>query len=205
MMTSLAAVKDSSAASDEADLILSARVGDVEAFNRLVLSYQGRVYNLAARILGDADAAEDITQNTFLTAYLNLPRFRNGSFRSWLYRIATNACYDLYRLHHCHPVMSIEALEVSEENLLPVDDFSSPAIVPEVELERREQARQVQHALSHLDLDQRSVVILVDQQEFDYKEAAQILQIPVGTVKSRLARARLRLRQMLSVTLDSSQ
>ncbi len=202
-MTSLATVNDSSAASDEAGLILSARNGDLEAFNRLVLSYQDRVYNLAARILGDADTAEDIAQNTFLTAFLNLPRFRNGSFRSWLLRIATNACYDQYRQYQRHPVMSIETNDLAEENMLPVDDFSSPVAMPEIEIERRELARLVQHALSQLDLDQRAVVILVDQQEFDYQEAAQILGLPIGTVKSRLSRARLRLRQLLGGKLDN--
>ncbi len=202
-MTSLATVNDSLAASDETGLILSARNGDLEAFNRLVLSYQDRVYNLAARILGDADAAEDITQNTFLTAFLNLPRFRNGSFRSWLLRIATNACYDQYRQYQRHPVMSIETNELAEENMLPVDDFSSPVAMPEMDIERRELARLVQHALSQLDLDQRAVVILVDQQEFDYQEAAQILGLPIGTVKSRLSRARLRLRQLLGGKLDN--
>jgi RNA polymerase sigma factor (sigma-70 family) len=203
MATTYLAVQDNSASSNEASLIFDARQGDLVAFNQLVLSYQDRVYNLAARILGDEDSAEDITQTTFLTAYLNLPRFRNGSFRSWLFRIATNACYDAFRRSKRHPVFSIEENELVEEKLSPLDDFSSSAPLPEVELERHELAHFVQQALNHLDLEQRAVVILVDQQEFDYQQAAQILGIPVGTVKSRLARARLRLRQLLRDSLDS--
>jgi RNA polymerase sigma-70 factor (ECF subfamily) len=86
---SVATIQVDSTDRNESEMILAARKGDIDAFNQLVLRYQDRIYNLAVRILGDTDAAEDITQNTFLTAYLNLPRFRNGSFRSWLYRIAT--------------------------------------------------------------------------------------------------------------------
>jgi RNA polymerase sigma-70 factor (ECF subfamily) len=159
-----------------------------------VLSYQDRIYNLAVRILGDQDSAEDITQNTFLTAYLNLPRFRNGSFRSWLYRIATNACYDVHRRHKRYPVVSIESEDLAEERFLPLSDYSSSNTLPELEVERHELEQVVQKALSHLDVDQRSVVVLVDVQDIDYQEAAHILGIPIGTVKSRLARARQHLR-----------
>ena len=201
--TSYATFQESPNSPNETALIFSARQGDLDAFNQLVLVYQERIYNLAVRILGDVFAAEDITQNTFLTAYLNLPRFRNGSFRCWLYRIATNACYDVYRLHKRHPVMSMENKNLAEEKVSPLDNFSGPSQLPEIELERHELARIVQHALNRLDMDQRAVVILVDQQEFEYLEAAQVLGIPVGTVKSRLTRARMRLRQILSVSLDS--
>lgn len=202
-MTSYAAFQKSPNSPNETALILSARQGDLDAYNQLVLVYQDRIYNLAVRILGDDYAAEDITQNTFLTAYLNLPRFRNGSFRSWLYRIATNACYDVYRLHKRQPVISMENKDLTEEKISPLDDFSGSRQLPEIELERHELARIVQRALNQLDMDQRAVVILVDQQEFDYLEASQVLGIPVGTVKSRLARARMRLHQILSVSLDS--
>jgi RNA polymerase sigma-70 factor, ECF subfamily len=201
--TSYAAFQKSPNSPDETALILSARQGDLDAFNQLVLDYQERIYNLVVRILGDDYAADDITQNTFLTAYLNLPRFHNGSFRSWLYRIATNACYDVYRLNKRHPVISLENKDFAEERISPLDDFSSPNQLPEIEIERNELARIIQRALDQLDMDQRTVVILVDQQEFDYQEAAQVLGIPVGTVKSRLARARMRLHQILSVSLDN--
>ena len=99
--------------------------------------------------------------------------------------------------------MSMENKNLAEEKISPLDDFSSSSQLPEIELERHELARIVQHALNRLDMDQRAVVILVDQQEFEYLEAAQVLGIPVGTVKSRLTRARMRLRQILSVSLDS--
>ncbi len=205
MVTSYAAIRESPSSQDEASLIFSARQGDHEAFNQLVLSYQDRIYNLAARILGDAESAEDITQNTFVTVFLKLSRFRNGSFRSWLYRIATNACYDLYRRRRRHVVLSIENNALAEERLSPIDDFPSFSALPEVEQERHDLAIDVQHAINQLDFEQRAVVILVDQQEFDYQEAAQILGVPVGTVKSRLSRARLRLRQLLSASIHGTQ
>ena len=183
--------------SNEGDLVVASQKGDLEAFNELVLCYQDRIYSLAMRILGDQDSAEDVTQNTFLTAYLNLPRFRNGSFRSWLYRIATNACYDVHRRHKRYPVLSIESEELDEERFLPLKDFSGSNTLPEMEVERHELEQAVQHALNRLEVDQRTIVVLIDQQDLDYQEAAQALRIPIGTVKSRLARARLRLRQLL--------
>ena len=183
---------------NETHLVISAQKGDLQAFNQLVLSYQDRIYNLAARILGDEDLAADITQNTFLTAYINMPRFRNGSFRSWLYRIATNLCYDVHRRNKRYPVMSLENEILAEERISPLDDFSGSSTLPEMEVERHELEQVIQQALNRLDADQRTIVVLIDQQDFDYAEVAQILRIPIGTVKSRLARARLRLRQLLS-------
>ena len=182
---------------NEADLVLAAQEGDLEAFNQMVLLYQSRIFALALRILGDEDSAEDITQNTFLTAYLKLNRFRNGSFCSWLYRITTNACIDEIRRHKRYPIQSLEYEDDTEEKLLPSNDFNGFGILPEIEAEKHELEQVVQQALNLLDADQRVVVVLVDLQDCDYQEAAQILGIPLGTVKSRLSRARLRLHHLL--------
>lgn len=198
MITHYVGTQENLIGSNETDLVISAQKGDLQAFNQLVLSYQDRIYNLAARILGDEDLAADITQNTFLTAYINMPRFRNGSFRSWLYRIATNLCNDVHRQHKRYRVMSLENEVLVEERLAPLDGFSASSLSPEMEVERRELELVIQQALNQLEADQRMVVVLVDQQDFDYRETAQILGIPIGTVKSRLARARLRLHQFLS-------
>jgi RNA polymerase sigma-70 factor (ECF subfamily) len=91
----------------------------------------------------------------------------------------------------------MENEDLVDEKLFPLDNFSSSNMMPEAEFDRHELEEVVQHALIQLDMDQRTVVILVDQQQFDYREAAQVLGIPIGTVKSRLARARLRLRDIL--------
>jgi RNA polymerase sigma factor (sigma-70 family) len=198
MITRYAAIHESSIGLNEADLVIVAQKGDLQAFNRLVLFYQDRIFGLAARILGEEDSAEDITQNTFLTAYLNLPRFRNGSFRSWLYRIATNACLDELRRHKRYSVLSLENEDDAEERLSPLYDFPGASILPERETERHELEQAGKQALNQLDADRRAVVVLVDLQDFDYQEAAQILGVPIGTVKSRLARARLQLRHLLN-------
>jgi RNA polymerase sigma-70 factor (ECF subfamily) len=197
MITSYEAIGENLYRYNEPDLIRIAQTGDTQAFNQLVLGYQDRIFTLAVRILGDVDTADDVTQNTFLTAYLNLPRFRNGSFSSWLFRIATNLCYDEYRQHKRHPVLSIENEMLSEEIIFPLDNFSSSNLLPEAEFDKRELRQTIQQALNQLDTDHRSVVVLVDQLDLDYKETAQILRIPIGTVKSRLARARMRLKQLL--------
>ncbi len=198
MMTKYATTFETLTHLNAADLVLAAQKGDLDAFNQIVLSYQDKIFGLASRILGDRDSAEDITQNTFLTAYLNLPRFRNGSFQIWLYRIATNACYDELRRNKRRPTISLDEEDDAEERFLPHYDVSGTKNLPEKEYEKRELAQAVQQALNQLDADQRTAVVLADLQEFDYKEAAQILGVPIGTVKSRLARARLRLRDLLS-------
>jgi RNA polymerase sigma-70 factor (ECF subfamily) len=182
---------------DEADLVQASKNGDIYAFNRLVTVYQERIYNLALRILGDEDAADDVTQNTFLSAYVNLRNFRNGSFRGWLWRIATNACYDVYRNNQRHPVQPLERDDFSEERLSLPGELIAINDVPELEYEKRELEQVVQQALDNLTMDLRMAVVLVDLQGYDYQEAANILDVPIGTVKSRLARARHRLHDLL--------
>src|SRR5512146_2182130 len=108
---------------DEVDLVMAAQKGDLEAFNQLILRYQERVFNLCVRILGDDDSAENVTQDTFLIAYRSLGRFRNGSFRSWILRIATNACYDVLRYRKRHPVRSLEYEDDAEERYFPLYDL----------------------------------------------------------------------------------
>lgn len=197
MITRYEAIGENLYDHNEPDLVREAQAGDKWAFNQLVLSYQDRVFSLSASILGDTDTADDVTQNTFLTAYLNLARFRNGSFRSWLFRIATNLCYDEYRRQKRHPVSSLENEVLTEERVSTLYDSPNSSILPEAELDKLELRQTIQHALNQLDAGHRSVVILIDQFDLDYKETAQILGIPIGTVKSRLARARMRLKQLL--------
>jgi RNA polymerase sigma-70 factor (ECF subfamily) len=182
---------------DESQLVLAAQKGDLGVFNELVLLHQDAVFNLAYRILGDADAAEDITQNAFLIAYRKLSLFRNGSFRSWLFRITTNACIDELRRRKRHPMVPIETDDKTEENLLPSFDWPVHQSSPEQCYAQRELEQSVQSALNLLGPDQRAIVVLVDMQDLSYEEAAQVLRLPIGTVKSRLARGREHLRRIL--------
>lgn len=182
---------------DEAELIAEARKGDLDSFNCLVVTYQDMVYGQAYRVMGDEDSAADATQDAFISAYKNLNSFRGGSFRAWLLRIVTNACYDELRRRKRRPVTSLEPVDDTGEEVESPAWVADPADTPEESLQRAELVEAIQHCLAGLPEDFRSVVSLVDLQGLDYAEAAQALGKPVGTVKSRLARARLRLRDCL--------
>lgn len=181
---------------DETMLIESAQKGDLEAFNHLVLAYQDQVYHHSFAILSEQASAEDVTQEVFLRAFRAMQRFRGGSLRAWLLRIATNACYDeLRRRKHTD-----NRLVHSEENEGETDFMES---IPSHEASAEEQIEQIelrlaiQRGLAELPLEYRLVAELVDVLGLDYAEAAASLGIPQGTVKSRLSRARQGLRRRL--------
>jgi RNA polymerase sigma factor (sigma-70 family) len=182
---------------DEAALIDSARRGDLDAYNRLVLAYQDMVYNQAYRLMGSLEPAEDATQDAFISAYRNLSSYRGGSFKAWLLRIVTNACYDELRRQKRRPTIPLEPLDAEDEEVESPRWLADPSESPEETAERAELNQALQHCLSDLPEEFRAVVILVDVQGLDYSEAAQAIGKPLGTVKSRLARARLRLRDCL--------
>jgi RNA polymerase sigma-70 factor (ECF subfamily) len=197
MITKYATKRENLTGLSEADLLLAAQKGNLQAFNRVVLFYQDEIFALAMWILGDEDSAEEITQDTFLAAYRNLSRSRNGPFRLWLCRSVIKACYAELRRRKSHSRQPLESISGAAEPPLPGDDFSNSDALPGKAYEGREFELQVQQALDRLDADQRVALVLVDLQDFSYQEAAQILGLPVGTVKSRLARARLQLRYLL--------
>lgn len=184
---------------DEAGLIKDAIQGDLDAFNRLVLAYQEMAFNLAYRMLSDEDAAADVTQTAFISAYRNLHSYRGGSFRAWVMRMVTNACYDELRRRHRHPTVALEPFNAEEE-----EEIESPSWLaddgpsPEDEVETQELEQAIQHCIQDLPDEFRAVVVMVDVQGFDYAEVSQAIGKPLGTIKSRLARARLRLRDCLS-------
>ena len=151
-------------------------------------------YRVAYRIMSDPDAAADATQEAFISAYRGLGRFRGGSFRAWLMRIVTNACYDELRRRKRRPQTSLEALH-TEEHMSSFEN--SPLESPEAHAQRREVSQLLQAGIDLLPDDQRVVLVLSDVQGFSYQEIAQIVGVPRGTVKSRLHRARVRLRDYL--------
>jgi RNA polymerase sigma-70 factor (ECF subfamily) len=184
---------------DEEALIQDAQSGDLEAFNRLVLAYQDLVYNMAYRVMGEAHSAQDATQEAFISAFKSIRRFRGGSFKSWLLRIVTNACYDELRRRKRRPSAALEDLEplLGDDE---ADAFASLATHqenPQQAAERGELARAIQDCLNRLPEEFRVVAVLTDVQGYAYQEAAQILGSPLGTIKSRLARARARLQECL--------
>lgn len=177
----------------EADLIARAKEGDGAAFNELVERYQGALYNVAYRMLGNEQDAADATQDAFLSAYRSLGRYRGGSFSSWLLRIVTNASYDILRRAKRCPADSLDEGEEIDQH----ESLADPGETPEALVERRDLSRQVQYALATLPPTQRVVVVLVDLQGLSYAEAARILRVPVGTVRSRLSRGRRAVRDRM--------
>jgi RNA polymerase sigma factor (sigma-70 family) len=173
----------------------AARAGDVHAFNRLVDVHQRQIYNVCYRTLGSADDAEDATQDTFFSAFRNLGAFRGSAagLRAWLTRVAVNACYDQLRRRQRRPTTSLDALEDDAPVHLP---DASPG--PESSTLDLETAEAIQAALNGLPPEQRLVVVLCDINGLSYEEAAHAMGVELGTVKSRLSRARVRLRDLLT-------
>ncbi len=179
---------------DETELVSLSRQGELDAFNVLVEQHQRGLYNMCLRMLGSPQAAEDAAQDAFIGAYRSLRSFRGGSFRAWLYRIGANACYDELRRRRARPSVSLDAPRGEDDQPLDLPDRGP---TPAERAETAELGRALQEALDALPPDQRLVVVLCDVQGMDYAEIAQVAGVSLGTVKSRIARARSRLRLLL--------
>jgi RNA polymerase sigma-70 factor (ECF subfamily) len=183
---------------DEVALVRGAQNGDLDSFNRLVLAYQEMAFNVAYRMLSDEDAAEDATQAAFLSAYRSLPGYRGGSFRAWVMRMVTNACYDELRRRQRRPTIPLEPMDSEDE-----EEIESPAWLaddspsPEQTLEKGELDEAIQSCLTGLPDEFRAVIVMVDIEGMDYQEVSVAINKPLGTVKSRVARARSKLRECL--------
>jgi len=182
---------------DESALIRDAQHGSLDAFNTLVLTFQDIVFNTALRILGDENLAADASQEAFISAFRALNSFRGGSFRAWLLRTVTNACYDELRRKHRRPTTPLEPDNDNGDEVETPRWLTDPNASPEEQMDQIEIEHAIQHCLDNLPTDFRAVVVLADIQGLDYSEVAAALRKPLGTIKSRLARARLRLRECL--------
>jgi RNA polymerase sigma-70 factor, ECF subfamily len=176
-------------------LVLRAQQGDLTAFNELVERHERAVYNVCLRLLRDPTQAEDAAQDAFIRAWSAIDSFRGGLVRPWLLRIATNRTYDILRAKARRPAHSLDAelYEVEPE-------WTSQAIAaehPESFATRTELSTHLEKALSALPDDQRLAIILSDVQGYGYDEIAQVMDVAVGTVKSRISRGRSRLRDLL--------
>lgn len=179
---------------DEQELISRSQAGDVDAFNLLVEQYQRLAYNLALRMLGNRDMAEDATQDAFVSAYRAISKFRGGSFKSWILRITANSCHDKLRSSKRAQLVSLDDM-LAEVGDIP--QIADNAESPEDHALRRELGRLLNEGIAHLPEDQRLVVILSDVQDLSYEEITQVTGSSLGTVKSRLNRGRARLRDYL--------
>ena len=182
---------------NEPALIQDAQHGDLDAFNTLVLHYQDMVFNVALRILGDDELAADAAQEAFISAFRSINSFRGGSFKAWLMRTVTNACYDELRRQKRRPTTPLEPDTNDGEEMDSPRWLADPNMSPEQEAEADELEHAIQHCLENLPTDFRVVVVMADIQGLDYNEVAIAVRVPLGTIKSRLARARLRLRECL--------
>lgn len=166
-------------------IIYKAKRGDQNAFARLVNKYHGSVFRQAYAMVGDRMAAEDVTQDAFIKAFYSLGKLDNEyAFTSWLTRIVSNVCYDHLKKAKKKKVVSLE----ENENAGP----------SELTIERSQMRLNIREAMQTLSKDHREVIVLRDIQGYSYQEIADILQIPVGTVKSRISIARLELKKELT-------
>ncbi len=176
-------------------LVRAAQQGELASFNALIRRHEQAVFNVCLRLLRDVQAAEDATQDTFVKGWTAIHTFQGDLIRPWLLRIATNRCFDLLRARNRRPARSLDAEPFEIE-----PDWTSQAGQeehPEAFAVRAELALHLERALASLPDDQRLAVILVDVQGYGYDEVAAVTGAPLGTVKSRISRARTRLRQTL--------
>ncbi len=187
----------------EQELVRRAAAGDADAFEQLVRAYQKQVYNLTLRMSGNPEDALDLSQEAFLRAWRGLGAYRFGaSFSTWLYRLTSNVCIDFLRRQQREKVVPLQFTDDEEkERELALPD---PAPGPEEQLMAGWDRRQVQAALEELEPEYRAALTLRVLQERSYAEIAEILGIREGTVKSRIARAREKMRAALQKTGNKS-
>jgi RNA polymerase sigma-70 factor (ECF subfamily) len=182
---------------DEGALIQDALDGDLNAFNTLVLHYQDMAYTVAYRIMGEPGAADDAAQEGFISAYQKLHQYRGGSFKAWLLRIVTNNCYDELRRRQRQPVVPLKPELPDGETLEDPYWIEDEDATPEEHSEQAELQSAIQNCINDLDHKFRTILVLVDVEGLDYQTAAEAAGTKVGTVKSRLARARERVQDCL--------
>ena len=174
-----------------------AQKNDLDAFNQLVLTYQDAAFNFASWMLNDDTLAEDIVQAAFLKAYCHIRHFRGGSFRAWLLKIIRNSCIDELRRRIRHPWLPLEPMNADAQALGNADWLVDCSPSPEELVIKHEDWRKVERSIQQLADSFREVLILIDIEAYSYQEAATVLNVPLGTIKSRLGRARACLRALL--------
>lgn len=184
-------------------IVARAKQGDLISFHELIDRHQGPIFNVVLRTVRDRGIAEDVTQDAFVRAWKSVGQFRGGNVRGWLMRIAINRAYDVLRSQKRRPTSSLDALDYE-----PVSEWSTNATKtedPEAFSARSELADVLEQVLARLPDDQRTALLLVDLQGFSYEEAAGIMAVAPGTIKSRISRARARMREELRVQPAASE
>ena len=182
---------------DESNLISHAKQGDLNAFNELILQYQHLLFRIALRVMRDEMLADDMVQDACILAFQKLESFRDGSFRNWFARILVNRCYDELRRLRRQPVQYLESEDQDTDNRSTEDWLADSSLSPEALFEVRVLDVKIQNGLSTLSPKHRAILMFIDMENFSYLEVAEMLSIPVGTVKSSLARARMQMRNAM--------
>jgi RNA polymerase sigma-70 factor (ECF subfamily) len=180
---------------DDRDLVGRARRGDREAFTQLIMQYQVPLYNMALRMVGRPDDAADIAQEAFLRAWEKIRTLREAPFKSWLFQIGANLCYDHFRRGKRYGVMPDEDQTSHQTSIVVGLGIATPD--PQERAEAKERTRLVRDSIQGLDHDMRIAIILRDVNGMAYDEIAAVLRVPLGTVKSRIARARAQVQEQL--------
>lgn len=178
-------------------LINRAKDGDIDSFEKLISNHQKRVYNIALKVLGNKEDAYEMVQEAFIKVFRSIKSFKEQStFSTWIYRITINVCLDYIRKQKKNTIISYDnSIKIDENEVyFQVKDDSQR---PDVLYERREMQREINEAIKKLPQDQRIVIVLKDIHGFSYSEIASIVQCPEGTVKSRLNRGRVALKEIL--------
>ena len=187
---------------EETELVRAAQRGDLNAFNALIDRYQNLLFGIALRMLNDEDTASDAVQEALISAFSKFRTFRGGSLRSWLARVTVNACYDELRRKRRQREVPLEQFNMEGEEVEDLMWMIDPAARPEEQYESFELESAIQRSLNLLQPAYREVVVLVDIEGLSYEEASAAARVPVGTVKSRLARARMQIRSSLQGCRD---
>lgn len=180
---------------DEKTLIEAAQAGDLSAFNELVVSYQAQAYNVAYRMLNDVESAADAVQESFFKVYRRMHQYRGGSFRAWLLRIVTNTCYDTLRVSKRHRASRLDSDDFAPDCDRRLSDLRAS---PHDHAVRRELNTLLTRTILQLPPGQRTVLVMCDIEGLEYHEVAELTGLALGTVKSRLSRARTKLRGVLA-------
>ncbi len=189
--------------SEEKKLLRYAIKGDVESFEKLIERYQSKAYNIALRMIGNEEDAKDVIQDAFIKIYRSLHKFRgDSSFYTWIYRIVTNTCYDFIKKQNKRNNNTISLTNYQNSLEGEVEDIKDERHQPDIIMDSKEDSTHILDCLHRLSYDHKTVIILRDIQGFSYDEIAQILNCSEGTVKSRINRARISLKEIIVSTME---
>lgn len=189
----------------ENDLLQNIRNGNMEAFEAFIISYEKLIFNVAYRMLGNAEDAKDAAQDTIIKIYKNINNLSDiDGLKSWIYTITNNTCLDYIRKRKGKDTLSIDALIETDDGTM-VQQIPSDEPTPEAALHKAERAKQIQNGINQLKPDYRILIILRDIKGLRYEEISKAMGSPMGTVKSRLSRARISLKNILTKMMEQNK